>query len=103
MDTLHFLFGVEDSDNALLGEALRAAARTGQLRAVRHLLGWGADVNGGARPGELPLNLARHGRHADVVRELLAAGALVKHQPKPSPRFGMRAEAEEVIAARLVT
>ena len=57
------------------GESLRGAAATGDLAAVKALLGSSFDVDARDRSGRTALMLAIAQGHADIVDALLAHGA----------------------------
>ncbi len=57
------------------GEALRNAARRGDVSEVQALLASGVDVNAASSYGVTPMAMACDHGHAEVVRALLAAGA----------------------------
>src|SRR5262245_58826924 len=60
---------------AFADEALFAAARKGDVAAVRERLAAGADVNAKTPYGASALSFASEKGHLDVVRELLKANA----------------------------
>jgi outer membrane protein assembly factor BamB len=57
------------------GEALREAARAGDLAQIESLLAAGAPVDAPARYGQTPLYLAADKGHLEAVRRLVEAGA----------------------------
>ena len=70
--------GAQEAED--LGEALREAARAGDLARVTELLDAGVDPNGGNRYGSTALFFAADRGHADIVRLLLERGADVNRQ-----------------------
>ena len=67
----YFLIEKGQNVNKDLGEPLRSAAEHGNLKAVKHLIQFGAEVNMMNANGVTPLFLACKGNHLDVADVLL--------------------------------
>lgn len=80
------LAGMYPPDHPALHAALRRAAESGNTGRLTLLLNHGVHPDaGGPSSGVPPLSLACRAPHADAVRELLAAGADVKHADSALP------------------
>lgn len=96
----------ERDQRAVAGQTLMKAVQAGDLAAVREAIASGADVNAkspviaSGNDGQTPLLVACFMGHADIVRELLAAGAnprindyLLKATPVHKAAYAGRPEA----------
>ncbi len=74
-------------------KALRAAAKHGDMREVRWLVGQGVDVNVWEENGYTALTNAAHAGHTEIVRFLLRNGAWADPHEDCAPYFTPLAEA----------